>query len=172
MACCRQATSHCLSQCWPRSSSPYGVTGRQIQHWGSGWLFSSISTQMDGCDTVCLTQVKSSVRLESDMHHRSVILHLGSYTAGTHWWAHYPNMCKIACCLYMKNADLWRHYLNQRWPSLVTHIKFTELKRFDSYTTVLVTWRGLPCDVNATIWIVRKKSHQMWFYWISLMINL
>ena len=25
MAWCRQATSHCLSQCWPRSMSPYGV---------------------------------------------------------------------------------------------------------------------------------------------------
>ena len=26
MAWCRQATSHYLSQCWPRSLSPYGVT--------------------------------------------------------------------------------------------------------------------------------------------------
>ena len=26
MAWCRQATSHCLSQYWPRSLSPYGVT--------------------------------------------------------------------------------------------------------------------------------------------------
>ena len=29
MAWCRQATSHYLSQCWPRSLSPYGVNGRQ-----------------------------------------------------------------------------------------------------------------------------------------------
>ena len=29
MAWCRQATSHYLSQCWPRSLSPYGVTGPQ-----------------------------------------------------------------------------------------------------------------------------------------------
>ena len=26
MAWCRQATSHCLSQCWPRFLLPYGVT--------------------------------------------------------------------------------------------------------------------------------------------------
>ena len=26
MAWCRQATSHYLSQCWPRSLSPYGIT--------------------------------------------------------------------------------------------------------------------------------------------------
>ena len=29
MAWCRQATSHYLSLCWPRSLSPYGVTGPQ-----------------------------------------------------------------------------------------------------------------------------------------------
>ena len=29
MAWCRQATSRCLSQCWPRSMSPYGVTRPQ-----------------------------------------------------------------------------------------------------------------------------------------------
>ena len=29
MAWCRQATSHYLSQCWPRSLSPYGVTRLQ-----------------------------------------------------------------------------------------------------------------------------------------------
>ena len=31
MAWCRQATSHYLSQCWPRSMSPNGITGLQ---WG------------------------------------------------------------------------------------------------------------------------------------------
>ena len=30
MAWCRQATSHYLSQCWPRSLSPYGVTRPQL----------------------------------------------------------------------------------------------------------------------------------------------
>ena len=29
MAWCRQATSHYLSQCWPRSVSPYGITRAQ-----------------------------------------------------------------------------------------------------------------------------------------------
>ena len=32
MAWCRQATSHYLSQCWPRSMSPYGVTRPQWYH--------------------------------------------------------------------------------------------------------------------------------------------
>ena len=29
MAWCHQATSHCMSQCWPRSLSPYGITRPQ-----------------------------------------------------------------------------------------------------------------------------------------------
>ena len=47
MAWCHQATSHYLSQCWPRSVSPYGVTRPQwvnawclmtSQHWFRKWL--------------------------------------------------------------------------------------------------------------------------------------
>ena len=36
MAWCRQATSHYLSQCWPRSLSPYGITRPQwmLIWWG------------------------------------------------------------------------------------------------------------------------------------------
>ena len=35
MAWCRQATSHYLSQCWPRSLSSYGVTRPQWVNWPS-----------------------------------------------------------------------------------------------------------------------------------------
>ena len=35
MAWCRQATSHYLNQCWPRSPTPYGVTRpNEWTHWG------------------------------------------------------------------------------------------------------------------------------------------
>ena len=37
MAWCRQATSHYLGQCWPRSLSPYGITGPQwVNPWTAG----------------------------------------------------------------------------------------------------------------------------------------
>ena len=36
MAWCRQATSHYLSQCWPRSMSPSGITRPQRVNVGSG----------------------------------------------------------------------------------------------------------------------------------------
>ena len=39
MAWCRQAASHYLSQCCPRSLSPYGVTRPQ---WVNGWIIFSM----------------------------------------------------------------------------------------------------------------------------------
>ena len=41
MAWCRQATSHYLSQCWPRSPSPYGVT--RLQWVKFHWVISELS---------------------------------------------------------------------------------------------------------------------------------
>ena len=40
MAWCRQATSHYLSQCWPRSLSPYGVTRPLWVNCSSTWQYS------------------------------------------------------------------------------------------------------------------------------------
>ena len=37
MAWCRQASSHCLNQCWPRSPTPYGVTRPQCVKYGDDW---------------------------------------------------------------------------------------------------------------------------------------
>ena len=37
MAWCRQATSHYLNQCWPRSPTPYGVTRPQWVKNASSW---------------------------------------------------------------------------------------------------------------------------------------
>ena len=39
MAWCRQATSHYLSQCWPRTMSPYGITWPQ---WVNVLWFASL----------------------------------------------------------------------------------------------------------------------------------
>ena len=44
MAWCRQATSHYLSQCWPRSLLPYGVSRPQ-------WLNSLFPRDVAGSDT-------------------------------------------------------------------------------------------------------------------------
>ena len=52
MAWCRQAASHYLSQCWPRSMSPNGVTGPQcVNSWtlihspGTEWKHENLQTE-------------------------------------------------------------------------------------------------------------------------------
>ena len=42
MAWCRQATSHYVSQCWPRSLSPYGAT--------RPWQVNSLAAERCSCD--------------------------------------------------------------------------------------------------------------------------
>ena len=39
MVWCRQATNHCLSQCWPRLVSPYGVTMPEWSRFSTRVLF-------------------------------------------------------------------------------------------------------------------------------------
>ena len=43
MAWCRRATSHCLSQCWPRSLSPYGITRPEWVKWKKYWIIYHIT---------------------------------------------------------------------------------------------------------------------------------
>ena len=46
-AWCRQATSHYLSQSWPRSMSPNGVTGPQ---WVNSWFGTKVPNKITGTD--------------------------------------------------------------------------------------------------------------------------
>ena len=56
MAWCHQATSHCLSQCWPRSLLPYGVTRPQ-------WVNYTPRNEVEGGYTGFTLFVRPSVRL-------------------------------------------------------------------------------------------------------------
>ena len=59
MAWCRQATSHYLSQCWPRSMSPYDVTRPQ---WVKSWFKYCMSI------------------------HRGLVIPHGGVDLGQHWF--------------------------------------------------------------------------------------
>ena len=60
MAWCRQATSHYLSQCWPRSMPPYGVTRPQWAAWISNHMARTvISPHLDSwCDYLFMLGLK------------------------------------------------------------------------------------------------------------------
>ena len=80
MAWCRQATSHCLSQSWPRSLSPYGVTGGQ-------W----VKMDMDGLHILmaqCMTAISPLL-----MHWRYYCLAL------SHWYSNRRSNSPVDGCL-------------------------------------------------------------------------
>ena len=58
MAWCHQATSHNLSQCWPRSMSPYGVTRPQWVNIFHACLFTG-RFSMTRCPPSCLRRFPS-----------------------------------------------------------------------------------------------------------------
>ena len=64
MAWCRQATSHYLSQCWPRSVSPYGIIRPQ-------WVNTDLITwswMLSSDNTIYLTQPLMSNNWLDDNH--------------------------------------------------------------------------------------------------------
>ena len=56
MAWCHQATSHYLSQCWPRSLSPYGITWPQCVKWVAAIWLSGIDLARNG-NSGCANQI-------------------------------------------------------------------------------------------------------------------
>ena len=83
MAWCRQATSHYLSQCWPRSMSPNGVTRPQ---WVNRWMISHFLNQqavpINGDNIPPLWSVPTPSR-----NTQQIVLFLsdcGSYTGENH----------------------------------------------------------------------------------------
>ena len=61
MAWCRQATSHYLSQCWPRSMSPNGVTRAQWVNEPIVWHLMNISFH---CTFHCLFKTLSRLAIK------------------------------------------------------------------------------------------------------------
>ena len=62
MAWCRQATSHYLNQCWPRSSMPYGVTRPQ---WVNTIMVAWLLMTWQSKETLSYRQVSNISRTKS-----------------------------------------------------------------------------------------------------------
>ena len=63
MAWCRQATSHYLSQCWPRSLSPYGVSRQEwLKHWKARTRWHSTGNIFK-----CISMKKSCIVIQTSM---------------------------------------------------------------------------------------------------------
>ena len=96
MAWCRQATSHCLNQCWPKSMSPHGVTRPQWVKQQKGSCFQvyiSITTHpgpeiSDGLELQYLHGISIEIRgLMTQLYNNST-LHLAWKEGISNTWSH------------------------------------------------------------------------------------
>ena len=91
MALCRQATSHYLNQCWPRSSTPYGVTRPQ---WVKLWYWSSFIHVMSLCLNVTLMLQNTHTLKSKSRHDANFVIITGS--TGGQWPPMSPVSTKLA----------------------------------------------------------------------------
>ena len=141
MAWCRQATSHYLSQRWPRCLSPYGVTRPQ-------WVNSSLS---EPC--------------ELRSHH--FFSHLPWTRWPPCWKTTFSNPFSWMKMLALRFTEIWylgynwlanigsgsapSHYLKQCWPSLPTHICGTRGIRFTATSPMETIYnKNIGHDSNDT----------------------
>ena len=112
MAWCRQATSHCLSQCWPRSLLPYGVTRPQ---WFNSWHHTQCHEQ---------TWLK--------LHHCiSILYHLMPYTVVKTWY-----------CLQLSNDNNRTHLSTDRWTQWRHNLILASRASYGRVSSSLMNWRS------------------------------
>ena len=119
MAWCHQATSHYLSQCWPRSMLPYGITSPQWLNslWRSDaiWWHRSVSTlaQVMACcltapshnQNQCSLQNGPAIFLWQQIHSR----YLGHQSLKSAW--------KLLIKMLFESPTPRVQWVNSLWPS-------------------------------------------------------
>ena len=99
MAWCRQATSHYLSQCWPRFLSPYGITRPQ-------WV------KFTGCIDYCSTRHWWVTHVSSYLF-KAISIGVGKCGKISNWWL---------LCKHMIHEDIMTlRYFQHYWPIVGYH---------------------------------------------------
>ena len=105
MAWCRQATSHYLSQCWPRSLSPYGVTRPQWVKLQIGEYGHTIHQFTTSWKFICRAHQVQWDTHKGPVHARPV--------AET-WWRHQMETCSTSLALCAGNSPVTGEFPSQR----------------------------------------------------------
>ena len=160
MAWCRQAPSHYLSQCWPRSLSPYVVIRPQWaidikRVWLLMWWLLALPSYMHLWYQLCrLNAYMSSTGVSSDilvlkigrklMKIERKFKHLYMYTeikSAPHChaiWHHrtWSTLVQImACCPTAPS-----HYLNQCWQFIIDVLWHSSESNFTGYIKMIYPW--------------------------------
>ena len=131
LAWCRQAPSHYLSQCWPRSRSLYGVISPQEGPYG----------KRNRCVSTCpfFWNETLNSRLFTHLSRDKMANSLHTFSNVLSWmkifllWFkyHWNSLPMVQLKMIQHHFRKWlganqvtSHYLNQWWPSFVMHICF------------------------------------------------
>ena len=111
MAWCRQATSHYLDQCWPRSPTPYGVTRPQ---WVNPLLRGPQGTLPNAFYVEMLTRKYcDTIRMEFEIltfHSRKCIWKMWSGK----WWPFCVSLTVL------RHADVGGSVSDDRWTTVIS----------------------------------------------------
>ena len=135
MAWCRQATSHYLSQCWPRPLSPYGITrpwwvNEPCQIMKPSRLLHQVIL-MAVCNTV------SSVTGDTEVWHKATKI---TITIDLHccrnWWSYDVDVTSIWQYLWIYHHDWLSHFNSFTVYHKLTNSKLQQISNFN-YNTEL-----------------------------------
>ena len=119
MAWCRQATSHYLSQCWPRSVSPYGVprpqrvnrhmfTGMrrmELQTWpscqkwwtlNSHWLMPQLHPQWTRKTNLRRSEYRNPINIQGNLSRKTTSSATFPIDRGPHLGKNWVGLCKLS----------------------------------------------------------------------------
>ena len=113
MACCRQATSHYLSLCWPRSLSPHGVTRPQwVKITGHARLDLYFCTYMhiDGSIQDCSISIANALEILQSCSKPSIYFMI--FYPGGCWWQWREDDLLLMLCIWTNSgpvlaAEVW-----------------------------------------------------------------
>ena len=106
MALCRQATSHCLSQCWPRSLPPYGVTSPQ---WVNYCVVYWHTIKKESKPQFTWLSVKPPASL---MH---ICLHVIAWVSGVMWHNKWASLSHWKCSFVVILRKWHRKWTDFQW---------------------------------------------------------
>ena len=125
MAWCREATSHYLSQCWPKSMSPNGVTRPQWVKWSIIWDIAAIAgLYIYGHGGVHC--IENAISLISQYVYGKLCWSIMMIYPSGIWTIDWPMVCGHCPLFHAKTFNSSR--LSQDWYKYSMHIK-TQFRR-------------------------------------------
>ena len=121
MAWCHQTASHYLSQCWPRSMSPYGITG---PHWVNSYWYNSC--------------IQSELCVKTPEWDEPQTYHLGSGRLPTNWTSGEFGVYSATQTIRNHNLTSYRMVLYEDEKNILQNISHSKVLNFKQGTDLML----------------------------------